>query len=455
MKRSGAPKSITFPVIVQRGPTGKKAVVKILSTPTCVKGKRYDSYTVVYYSEGKRHRERFNDYSKALAQAEEAATKLSNEANTGLHLAGEDLRIYSAALDSLNKQEVSLENAVAEYCEAAKILKGVPILKAALFFQQHDGAPIELALREHADAKKILGGVSLIEAANFYDRHGRSVVKKGTLEEIRRAMLAALEADGCSKYHIRDLKRHLKAFVEKFPVPIEQISTSQINEWLRELPVGDRTRDNFRDSVHNFFNYARTEGYLPKDRPTAAHDTKRINAAGAENQVFTVEEAHAMLCGAPDWLIPCLAMKLFCGIRTEEMLRIEWDCVKFDQDVLILSKQVTKTKQRRIVPILPNLKLWLLPYSDATGRIADRWSSAQTLSKSWTNRAKNVGITYKKNAMRNSYISYRVAAIKNIAQVSLESGNSPVVIQKDYLELVTETDAKRWFSLVPGGGLPE
>lgn len=450
MKSSGAPKSVTFPVIVQRGPTGKKAVVKILSTPTCVKGKRYDSYTVVYYSEGKRHRERFNDYSKALAQAEETATMLSNEANTGLHLAGEDLRIYSAALDSLNKQEVSLENAVAEYCEAAKILKGVPILKAALFYQQHDGAPIELALREHADAKKILGGVSLIEAANFYDRHGRSVVKKGTLEEIRSAMLAALKADGCSDYHVRDVKRHLKTFVENFPVPIEQISTSDINDWLRDLSVGHRTRDNYRDSVHNFFNYARTEGYLPKDRPTAADETKRINAAGAENLVFTVEEAHAMLCGAPDWLIPCLAMKLFCGIRTEEMLRIGWDCVKLDQDVLILSKQVTKTKQRRIVPILPNLKLWLLPYSGSTGRIADRWSSAQTLSKSWTNRARDVKITYKKNAMRNSFISYRVATTKNIAQVALESGNSPAVIQKDYMELVTETDAKRWFAIVPG-----
>ena len=78
----------------------------------------------------------------------------------------------------------------------------------------------------------------------------------------------------------------------------------------------------------------------------------------------------------------------------------------------------------------------------------------QTLSKSWTNRARDVKITYKKNAMRNSYISYRVAATKNIAQVALESGNSPAVIQKDYLELVTETEAKRWFSIVPGGGLP-
>jgi len=449
MQRSPKPKGIAFPVVVQRGPTGRKATVKILETPTNVGGKRYQSYTVVYYTEGRRARERFNEYPKALSRAEEKATELANDANERLELSGDELKVYLAAHDSLNRQGARLENAIAEYCEAAKILKGVPVLKAALFYEQHDGAPTELALREHSEAKKILGSVSLLEAARFFDRHGRSVIKKGSMAEIMAAMLKALEDDGRSEYHIRDLKRHLTKFVEKFPMQIEEVSTSQINDWLRELPVGSRTRNNIRDSVHNFFNYARSEGYLPKDRPTAAEETKRISAVGGDNEVYTVEEAQALLKGAPEWLVPCLALKLFSGIRTEEMVRFGWDCVKFDQNVIVLSKSVTKTKLRRIVPILPNLKIWLEPFRASTGRIAARWSSAQTLSKSWTNRAKKVGVTYKKNAMRNSYISYRIADTKDVARVALESGNSPRVIQRDYLELVTEDAAKKWFALVP------
>jgi len=31
----------------------------------------------------------------------------------------------------------------------------------------------------------------------------------------------------------------------------------------------------------------------------------------------------------------------------------------------------------------------------------------------------------------------------------LESGNSPRIIQREYLELATEEDGKRWFSVMP------
>ena len=62
-----------------------------------------------------------------------------------------------------------------------------------------------------------------------------------------------------------------------------------------------------------------------------------------------------MLAAAPDWLVPSLAMKAFSGLRTEEMLRIEWAHVKLDQDVIILTKQITKTKQltHRAAPAEP------------------------------------------------------------------------------------------------------
>jgi hypothetical protein len=50
---------------------------------------------------------------------------------------------------------------------------------------------------------------------------------------------------------------------------------------------------------------------------------------------------------------------------------------------------------------------------------------------------------------RNSYISYGVAVTQDVQRVSLESGNSPKVIHKEYLELATEEDGKKWFRIVP------
>jgi integrase len=409
------PKS-KFPVVVERGPTGLKGTAKIYLDPVTVKGKTYSSYIVAWYHLGKRIKERRNDYAASFAVAEEKATQLSQGEVSAVGMKSADQRLFASALQILEPLGISLES----------------------------------ALREYREAKTILGPASLLEAAKFYSRHAPSITQKGSLRSILRAMLAALESDKRSAYHIRDIKRHVGRFVDNFAASeIEAISTSDIDGWLRRLKMGTRSRDNHRNSVHNFFHFARSAGYLLKDRPTAADDTKQVDEGGKENEVFTVEEVVQFLGHVHKRLIPTLVIKLFSGVRTEEMAWIAWENIKFDQDVIIVRKLEAKTKGRRIIPLKSNLKTWLEPYRRETGRIAIRWTNAETLAKAWTNAIKKAGITYKKNAMRNSYISYRVAETSDINRVALEAGNSPKVIQADYLELVTVPDATRWFAIIP------
>jgi len=56
-------------------------------------------------------------------------------------------------------------------------------------------------------------------------------------------------------------------------------------------------------------------------------------------------------------------------------------------------------------------------------------------------------VEWKHNALRHSFISYRVAAIQNVPQVALEAGNSPAMIFANYREVVTPEDAKTWFAI--------
>jgi len=51
--------------------------------------------------------------------------------------------------------------------------------------------------------------------------------------------------------------------------------------------------------------------------------------------------------------------------------------------------------------------------------------------------------------LRHSFISYRIAKVKNANEVALEAGNSPAVIFKHYRELATEEQADAWFAIVP------
>jgi hypothetical protein len=60
-------------------------------------------------------------------------------------------------------------------------------------------------------------------------------------------------------------------------------------------------------------------------------------------------------------------------------------------------------------------------------------------------------LSWKHNGLRHSFISYRVAEIKNVAQVALEAGNSPQIIFSNYRALVRPADAQKWFSIVPNG----
>ena len=56
---------------------------------------------------------------------------------------------------------------------------------------------------------------------------------------------------------------------------------------------------------------------------------------------------------------------------------------------------------------------------------------------------------WKKNALRHSYISYRLALVQNENQVAMESGNSPDMIHHHYKQLVTQEEGREWFEIKP------
>ena len=106
-------------------------------------------------------------------------------------------------------------------------------------------------------------------------------------------------------------------------------------------------------------------------------------------------------------------------------------------------------RSRRLIPMADNLVAWLAPFRGSTGRISARWLTPQTLVQAFDRFGRSREIHVGANKFRNSYISYRVAVTHDVQRVALESGNSPRIIQREYLELATEADGKRWFNIRP------
>jgi hypothetical protein len=99
------------------------------------------------------------------------------------------------------------------------------------------------------------------------------------------------------------------------------------------------------------------------------------------------------------------------------------------------------------VPVLPNLVQWLADYAQEKGKV---WKGKlNSLKEARAETVEKAATSWKDNALRHSFISYRLAGTQNAAQVALEAGNSPSMVFKHYRELVKPETAKAWFAIAP------
>jgi hypothetical protein len=115
-----------------------------------------------------------------------------------------------------------------------------------------------------------------------------------------------------------------------------------------------------------------------------------------------------------------------------------------------------KTAQRRLVPLCDAAFAWLLPRAHKDGRVVVRtgdhgvyYDLAVAVNQARRKAGSKTKFAWKRNGLRHSFCSYRLALTQDVAKVSLEAGNSAIMIFKHYRELTTEDEAKQWFDVFP------
>ena len=159
---------------------------------------------------------------------------------------------------------------------------------------------------------------------------------------------------------------------------------------------------------------------------------------------------------ASERFIAFLALGAFAGVRHAEIVRLEWKDIRFEDGLVEIHAAKAKTASRRTIPLLDNLRQWLWPLRQKSGLVCACRSMStglnqvvQEVNKAREKRKVKERFVWKRNGLRHSYISHRVAQTQNVAQVSLEAGNSPKRIFRHYRELVPAGDALKWFSIAP------
>lgn len=389
-------------------------VVKIYRTPN----KGTDHFTLSYYLGTNRKRQKFSDLDKAQAEAQNALKKLLAGETEALKLTGTDRAVYVHAAQTLSSKlsEANLLQAVEEFASARQILPNhVDLLDVCRDWLKRNDCPPTTPL------------------------------------DVFRELLETKSKAGLSSVYLDDLKR-LSKFCSEFKRDLLSITTADVQAFLDNLGLAPQTRNNYRKLLNTFFQFAVHRGYFPKDH-SVMDGVAKAKLTESEVQIFTPLEMKRLLSTVRSELVPYFAIGAFAGLRTAELKRLDWSEVNMEERFIEVAAKKAKTGSRRLVPITDNLHAWLTPHATESGTVArfvaNMGRQTDRLVYDVNQKWSDMKFAWKHNAMRHSFVSYRLAAVQDAAQVALEAGNSPQVIFKHYRQLVTGKEAERWFSIYP------
>lgn len=415
------------PIEVKRG----NVTVKIYQGRNRVNGIDYPQFTLTYYEGADRKKKRFADLGEARHEAEFIAERLSKGEGQVLRLTSLDRTIYVQALENLRPLNIPLNVAVLEYVSAVKQLPQ---------------------------------GATLKEAVDFFRKRNPASLEKRTVRQAADEMLAAKRAAKLSAVHLKDLDSRLNRIAGAFQMHLGGVSGIMLQAWLDNMEASGRTKRNYLAVVAALFRFCIRRKYLPKDAIEEVEAVQQTKEDNGEIEIFTPAEMNEMLIAARPEIVPWLAIASFAGLRSAELQRLDWREINFAERHIEIKASKAKTAARRLAPLTDNLAEWITPHAKEFGKVTlfeSWWNQIPKVVEAVNERRKQAAeqksaafsteqkFVWKHNALRHSFISYRLAAIKNAAEVALEAGNSPQMIFKHYRQLVTPAEASKWFSILP------
>ncbi len=405
---------------------------------------RFPYYRVVHWLDGKRVMRTFRDLDEARTEAQLKAAELSRGDIASAEFSRPEALIYGRAIELLKDSGVGLDAAAAQFAEAARLLLDaslpLDILIAVREYIRRQGAEplIPTTVASAVDDLFQARRVQILARADMLCLNGKPDIADLLSERKKR--------------HVETLRYHLTRFAAAFPGDLHTVSPAQVRDFLSQLGLAPRTLRNFRASIHLLVRHSIVRRFVPPDFDLVRAIQLPTEDALEEVGVFRPLEFVRLLTAADEDLRASLAIGGFAGLRQQEILRLDWADVRFDEGVIVVRTGRSKTGSRRTVPISPNLAEWLFTIPVRHGKV---WPHSQPYYyealKGILDRAK---IDWKDNGLRHSFGSYRLATVKNAHQVAGEMGNSPAIVERHYKALVFPSDAARWWEIRPGGSMP-
>ena len=207
-------------------------------------------------------------------------------------------------------------------------------------------------------------------------------------------------------------KLQLNRFADTFQnAAVSELSKEHLDKFIGSLDdFSAKSRNHYRAAVRQFLQWAVRKDYLAPTHRLFEADTMRPERANnAEIQFYTPHEFAALLETADSTLRPIIAIGGLAGLRTAELLRLDWADVWRVPGHIEVTAGKAKTRQRRLVEICPALAAWLKPFRTlTTGKL---WTGHEiTFQQHFVELCKDAKVTRKTNGLRHAFCTYHFAA---------------------------------------------
>ena len=230
---------------------------------------------------------------------------------------------------------------------------------------------------------------------------------------------------------------------------VGDLTEAKLLEYIRKGGAKARTQNNRSALLCTFFKYACTQGWLAAN-PLAAVKRCRVGHCRGSAPAITSTQADELMAhvetvenGA---FVPFFALCLFAGIRPNgEISKLPAADVRAKNASIVIEPQVSKVNMRRLITIQPNLAAWLAAYP------LDKYPIIPTKMKNLRGKLTRLRrkFSLEHDVLRHTFISMHVAKFRSMGDTALQAGNSEKIIQRHYLNVITQQEAEAFFAITP------
>ena len=240
---------------------------------------------------------------------------------------------------------------------------------------------------------------------------------------------------------------HLDKLVAQFGgQKLSDVHPYAVNGWLKSLSVSQRTRFGIFSSCRTFgkwaqrYQFSSANPFESVESPVKGESPKAILTVDQMRTLLNIVKRPYMQA----WIV----LGGFAGLRSEEILRMNWESVDFDAGEIHVAPQVikkTKGLRERYVAMTPAFLRWIPRGQE--GEIIPRQRS--TFHWHSVRLANKLGYeNWPRNCLRHSFASYHLAMWEDAGKTAHQLGHtSTAMVHQNYARAVKKAAAEEWWAL--------